>query len=234
MKYVPACLVEPFQHDHYQEYNQALVRLAITNRNLLVVTHREGLRDTSLLCKQPFQNTPYCCTAVFSHSIVEGPPRCFRKPRLMSCWTVLASPTAFQKTLDQIHPRRLIEDKNATGEEISTEPSPRVNHSVSAAVLHHTRGSSCEFPANLEASVSHHPSTSLVQSPHDLLHRRSSRDELSVLSVPESSAARVSRHEARQHCRSITEIRGDILIPLDQERDSTVMQPRKSEQELVW
>jgi hypothetical protein len=36
---------------------------------VVVVTHREGLRDSSQLTNTPFRSTPYCCVAVFQYNM---------------------------------------------------------------------------------------------------------------------------------------------------------------------
>lgn len=234
IKYVPACFVEPFQQDHYQEYHQAIVRLALSNQHLLIVTHREGLRDTSILCKQPFQTTPYCCTAVFTHCLVEKPARCFRRPQAESSWTILASPGAFQKTVDQVHPRRLVEDKYAAGEEITSLVHSRAHHIPSATPAVHRRNSSDssnQFTTHPDARISSshqrsswnsstivprdrpaHSIYSLAEPPTE--RRRLSYTREDVSSVPDPRLShRTTFGDARHHFRSITEIRGSI--PLD-------------------
>merc|ERR1712072_299218 len=55
---------------------------------VLVITHREGLRDLSHVAGQPFRRTSYCCTAVFE---------CSRKYKLQPpAWTLVASPEDFK------------------------------------------------------------------------------------------------------------------------------------------
>lgn len=232
IKYVPACIVEPFQHDNYQDYHQAIVKLALTNQHLLIVTHREGLRDTSILCKEPFQNTPYCCTAVFSHKLVQPPARCFRKPQPVSSWSIIASPGAFQKSVDKVHPRRVVEDTNASGEEITTSPVVSRHHVPSAtpAVMGRDSSDSSNAISNFHApererTPSSHPRPSFEMS---LQYRE--RPAHSIYSSAGSEPVERERRRpsytredhpepraSRNHFRSITAggSHRDSILPVD-------------------
>jgi broad specificity phosphatase PhoE len=66
----PEAEVEPYDEAITEGFAASVERLAAAaakegKRCILVVTHREGLRDTSKRTEDPFVRTPYCCVALF-------------------------------------------------------------------------------------------------------------------------------------------------------------------------
>jgi len=50
------------------KYQTCVERLAVGKKRILIVTHREGIRDFIKMLKLPRTNTPYCCTALFKYT----------------------------------------------------------------------------------------------------------------------------------------------------------------------
>eukprot|EP00667_Euglena_gracilis_P015837 EG_transcript_16513 len=55
---------------------------AVQGPNLLVVTHREGMRDVSDLTATPFRYSPYCCLAHYRYHLQTGQWEVVRAPEL--------------------------------------------------------------------------------------------------------------------------------------------------------
>mmetsp|Transcript_49112 Transcript_49112/g.87647 ORF Transcript_49112/g.87647 Transcript_49112/m.87647 type:complete len:283 (-) Transcript_49112:1477-2325(-) len=64
------CAMDFTMSPKLMDFDTQLRALASTKGpDLLVVTHREGLRDTSALTPTPFRHTPYCCVAHFRYHL---------------------------------------------------------------------------------------------------------------------------------------------------------------------
>eukprot|EP00750_Incisomonas_marina_P017783 INCI2469.1.p1 GENE.INCI2469.1~~INCI2469.1.p1 ORF type:complete len:416 (-),score=56.53 INCI2469.1:82-1329(-) len=86
-------------------------------RAIIVVTHREGLRNTSKLTAAPFQKTKYCCTAMFNYRLppdrdsrLDGtttPPPASKSTEL---WSLAHSPESFESLQRTLRIRRKVEE----------------------------------------------------------------------------------------------------------------------------
>jgi broad specificity phosphatase PhoE len=75
---------------HYEPFFDAVERVARegAGSRVLLVTHREGIRDLSEVAGEPCRRTPYCCIARFAFA-----PSHEGKGKAVSPWQLLSPPS---------------------------------------------------------------------------------------------------------------------------------------------
>jgi len=101
--------VDDFDHQYNDEFIQTIERLSHLQfrknpdkleHEILVVTHREGLRDTSAVAGSHFTKTPYCGVGIFEYRIEIDPES--KQPLKSGRWSLLATPTLFDEQLNLV------------------------------------------------------------------------------------------------------------------------------------